>query len=83
MGIDFAGRIKEPHADRANRAAEINLDHLAEIAGRRVLQVLLADFGEFYLLGPQDDVRRALALAVVNRDAAKRAIGKARADAGG
>src|SRR5437660_2343946 len=84
--IDFASRIEQAHADRANRAAEINFDHLAEIAGRTVswvvLWVLHPDLGEFYLLGSQNDARRALALAVVDRDAAKRAIRKARGELG-
>ena len=83
ISIDFAGRIKQAHADGANRAAEINLDHLAKIVGRSVLWALLLDLDEFHLLGSQNDARRAPALAVVNRDAAKRAICKARAQAGG
>ena len=42
-----------------------------------VLWVLHPDLGEFYLLGSQNDARRALALAVVDRDAAKRGPGYA------
>src|SRR5215468_2782919 len=62
IGIDVAGRIEQAHADRANRAAEIDLDHLAEIAGRSGLPARLPDFGEFHLLGSQHDARCALAL---------------------
>src|ERR671935_336528 len=86
ISIDFASWIEQAHADRANRAAEINLDHLAEIAARSVswllLWVLHPDLGEFHLLGSQHDARRTLALAVVDRDAAKRTIRKARGELG-